>query len=130
VDAPRERGDARPGNLRIVPRGGLAVNAASPPRGGAASSEDASAEHSKNRPSRGQGAPEPSPPARREDHPGPHPAPPFPGQEGEAVPPRERRPAKARARVSSSAYCRSAPAGSPWANRLTRTPVLANLSTR
>lgn len=42
----------------------------------------------------------------------------------------ERRPAKARATVSSSAYWRSAPAGSPWANRVTRTPRDVNCSPR
>jgi len=43
---------------------------------------------------------------------------------------RPRRPARARAMVSSSAYCRSAPAGRPWARRVTRTPKASRRSAR
>jgi len=43
---------------------------------------------------------------------------------------RARRPARARATVSSSAYCRSAPAGSPWASRVILTPLRPSLSAR
>jgi len=43
---------------------------------------------------------------------------------------RLRRPASARAIVSSSAYWRSAPAGRPWASRVSRTPEPSRRSAR
>jgi hypothetical protein len=43
---------------------------------------------------------------------------------------RARRPAKARATVTSSAYCTFEPAGSPWASRVTGTPAAASTSAR
>ena len=58
-------------------------------------------------------------------NPGPGATPDAPGRDQSA-----RRPANARATVSSSAYSRSAPAGSPWASRETVTPWAASCSPR
>ena len=107
-----------PGNLRIVPRGTPARQRGCPALGARRVARTAAlGEHSSPRPAADSAslpaaAPRPGLPA-------------VPRSRGPlaAQPSRLRRPTRARATVSSSAYWRSAPAGRPWARRVRRTPV-------
>jgi hypothetical protein len=107
-----------PGNLRIVPRGAPARQRDGPARGARRVARTAAlGEHSSPRPARALTSRPPAAP-----RPG-LPAMPRSRRRRVAHASRLRRPARARATVSSSAYWRSAPAGRPWARRVRRTPV-------